>query len=244
MGNEIITKPRTYTTSQAAEILGVTEHVLRYMEKNLDGLLDISRDEQYNREFTEKDINLLKKVNEIRELGITNYKAIRVIISKNLLGGMDAGVSNQIEYENLSVSMATDKVEAVINSLVNQITLNMNDLIAPKFEEMKLDIINQLKEGSSIIEKISDQNKEMLPMCKEIDTSVRLIKKQGLDLYIQNTAIKKEIENKLDKIEERSKRTDEYLIKWREEYSVNTKKDYLKGEGKVKKKGFFGFLKK
>lgn len=55
----------TYTISQAAKIVGVETYVLRFWEDEL--LLDIGRNEKGYRAYTNENINLLKKVKELKK---------------------------------------------------------------------------------------------------------------------------------------------------------------------------------
>lgn len=55
----------TYTISQAAKIVGVETHVLRFWEDEL--LLDIGRDAKGYRAYTNENITLLKKVKELKK---------------------------------------------------------------------------------------------------------------------------------------------------------------------------------
>lgn len=55
----------TYTISQAAKIVGVETHVLRFWEDEL--LLDIGRDAKGYRAYTNENIALLKKVKELKK---------------------------------------------------------------------------------------------------------------------------------------------------------------------------------
>lgn len=68
-----------YMISDAARQVGVETHVLRNWEDELE--LKIGRTELGHRYYTEKTINLFKKVKELREKGF-QLKAIKVLISE------------------------------------------------------------------------------------------------------------------------------------------------------------------
>ena len=63
-----------YMISDAAALAGVETHVLRYWEEELD--LTIPRNEMGHRYYTEKDIEVLSKVRDLKEKGL-QLKAIR-----------------------------------------------------------------------------------------------------------------------------------------------------------------------
>ena len=68
-----------YMISDATRQVGVETHVLRNWEDELE--LKIGRTELGHRYYTEKTINLFKKVKELREKGF-QLKAIKVLISE------------------------------------------------------------------------------------------------------------------------------------------------------------------
>lgn len=63
-----------YLIKEAAAMVGVESHVLRYWEEELK--MDIHRNEMGHRYYTKKDIEVLSKVRELKEKGI-QLKAIR-----------------------------------------------------------------------------------------------------------------------------------------------------------------------
>lgn len=67
-----------YMISEAAKRVDVEAHVLRYWQKELD--LPINRNEMEQRYYKESDIELLKKVKQLKEQGF-QLKAIKMILS-------------------------------------------------------------------------------------------------------------------------------------------------------------------
>jgi len=65
---------------EAAKMLGVESHVLRYWEEELE--LEIKRNSMGHRYYDERDIRLLSDVKELRERGLT-LKDIKAGIEKN-----------------------------------------------------------------------------------------------------------------------------------------------------------------
>ncbi len=67
-------KEACYQIKEAAAKVGVESHVLRYWEEELK--MDIHRNEMGHRYYTEKDIEVLSKVRDLKEKGL-QLKAIR-----------------------------------------------------------------------------------------------------------------------------------------------------------------------
>lgn len=67
-------KETCYQIKEAAAKVGVESHVLRYWEEELK--MDIHRNEMGHRYYTEKDIEVLSKVRDLKEKGL-QLKAIR-----------------------------------------------------------------------------------------------------------------------------------------------------------------------
>lgn len=58
----------TYIISEAAKLINVETHVLRYWEDELD--ITILRNEMGHRCYRDSDIDLLKKIKNLKDLGI------------------------------------------------------------------------------------------------------------------------------------------------------------------------------
>ena len=69
-----------YMISDAARLVEVESHVLRYWEEELE--LPIARNEMGHRYYTEDDIQLLKHIKKLKERGY-QLKAIKMDISEN-----------------------------------------------------------------------------------------------------------------------------------------------------------------
>lgn len=67
-------KEEYYLIKEAAAMVGVESHVLRYWEEELK--MDIHRNEMGHRYYTKKDIEVLSKVRDLKEKGL-QLKAIR-----------------------------------------------------------------------------------------------------------------------------------------------------------------------
>ncbi len=68
---------KIYLISEAAKLVGVESHVLRYWEEELE--LDIGRTEQGHRYYTEENIHMLQNIRDLKEQGI-QLKAIKTLL--------------------------------------------------------------------------------------------------------------------------------------------------------------------
>lgn len=104
-----------FTTSEAADILGVAPSTLRYWESELGNHIRIPRDKNGYRQFTEENISLLKRVKaylydqnysikQVRE--ILNLEESKQDIAATLVGETDNRISSL-------VSILIDKIDGV-----------------------------------------------------------------------------------------------------------------------------------
>lgn len=77
-GNDLVEKVR-YMISDAARMVALEQHVLRYWEDELQ--LDIPRNEMGHRYYTEDNIKELMRIKELRSQGY-QLKAIRMYLKK------------------------------------------------------------------------------------------------------------------------------------------------------------------
>lgn len=97
-----------YMISDAARLVGVEAHVLRYWQRELG--LPISRNEMDQRYYKESDIELFKKVKKLKEKGF-QLKAIKMILSN---------LSSQDQVNNEADSNAEDASENKIDQLMHE----------------------------------------------------------------------------------------------------------------------------
>lgn len=130
---------RIYKIGEVAELLGIEQHTLRYLENNLK--LRIKRNERGDRLYTESDLDSLRLVLKLKEKGL-NTTAIRMALDN----------SEEVAEKNLpAVSQAN-------NELVEALS------IAKKIIEQNEELIEQNRrlEGrmSSLERKVEARNIE------------------------------------------------------------------------------------
>jgi hypothetical protein len=166
---EVIVRQKTYTTSQVAEKLGITESNLRYAEQQLGQYLSISRDGYINREFTDKDIQLLKKVFEMRDWGITSYKTIKVLINRKLIDVLDdKSVEDHMQYEYSSLSLPDQKLKELIIEVSNSISKSVDDIVGKRIDEATKQILQNISSNYEVLANIQDNSVQLLDESSEI----------------------------------------------------------------------------
>lgn len=136
-----------YLIKEAAKMVDVEPHVLRYWEEELD--MRIKRNDMGHRYYDEQDIRILKKIKELKDRGI-QLKAIHELVQKmyNIL-------ENGVPVETASEEVETDFTSELVNT-VTKITEETEedqgrivDFKLVQFQSMMTKIV-----GSSIKENI------------------------------------------------------------------------------------------
>lgn len=116
-----MTKVR-YMISDAAKLVDVEAHVLRYWEEELE--LDILRNEMGHRYYTEENIKQFIKIKELKEQGF-QLKAIKMLITENEIS---------IPSENMTTKESAN-VSTGQSEKMKQFQVLMNSMIAKALKE-------------------------------------------------------------------------------------------------------------
>lgn len=172
-----------YMISDAANIVNVESHVLRYWEDEL--ALDIPRNELGHRYYTKENIQEFQRIKELKEQGY-QLKAIRMIVHNGPLDGLTAedmpvnqkpGVFGEAPKEAVTAEGASKKQEAALIERRSQESpqsiLDNTDRMA-QFTELMTEIVgkalaaNNEELGQSISEEVGKQVlKEMNYLMRE-----------------------------------------------------------------------------
>ncbi|NLK21771.1 MAG: MerR family transcriptional regulator [Epulopiscium sp.] len=158
---------KRYTISEAAEILELETHVLRYWEEELN--LDIPRNEMGHRYYTEKEIKTFERIKALKDKGL-QLRAIKMSLSntgeKRESHSLDLINNNQINIADPN------------NDRVRQFKLMIKDLFKDALIEYNKNFKEELKEDLSqdLREEISVQMKtlELVEETKEKERYKRL----------------------------------------------------------------------
>ena len=139
-----------YLIKEAAKMVDVEPHVLRYWEEELD--MRIKRNDMGHRYYDEQDIRILKKIKELKDRGI-QLKAIHELVQK-----MYDILENGVPVETASKEVETDFTSELVNT-VTQITEEPGedqerivDFKLVQFQSMMTKIVgNSIKENTKPI---------------------------------------------------------------------------------------------
>ena len=171
---------RHYLISDAAKMVAVEAHVLRYWEEELD--LPIARTELGHRYYTRENIDVFKSVKRLKEEGL-QLKAIRVLLQETAkLEGDQKEWKLQYdriqtkEVEGISGKKEQDVLpeEEEIKSAVEETEQRQDDpgssaeLVAMQTNAQRLQLFKELVED--VVEKVVKENNDELQ--KRIEESI------------------------------------------------------------------------
>jgi DNA-binding transcriptional MerR regulator len=179
-----------YMISDAAKLVEVESHVLRYWEEELE--LPIARNEMGHRYYTEDDIQLLKHIKKLKERGY-QLQAIKMDMSEN-------GDLIPPQEETMTPAVKREKTE-VLNSNAEKMQQFQNVLSKALGQALKE---HQETFGRELGGRVADQ------VSKEINYQFRAQEEQQeayfrkLDEKIQNVK-KRNVKAKKEKTEKKKK---------------------------------------
>ncbi len=155
---------KRYMISDAAKLVDVEAHVLRYWEEELD--IDIPRNEMGHRYYTDTYINLFKQVKELKDSGFL-LKAIKLSLPDLMAGKPIDSISNtsmRLQSENFH----SDEMTAITHS-TNGATSKME-----QFQALLGDIVSKALEenNDSLGKRVSTQVSDSV--IKEMDYLLRM----------------------------------------------------------------------
>lgn len=145
-----------YMISDAAKMVDVEAHVLRYWEEELD--LPIGRNEMSHRYYTEENIRLFRHIKELKDGGV-QLKAIKMLLPDLEKG--DTEITHLIARVD-KFPVATDEQACAREEKMQQFQCIMSRLISEALED------HTEKMGLDIGTQVSDQ------VIKEMDYLLRM----------------------------------------------------------------------
>lgn len=159
-----------YMISDAANIVNVESHVLRYWEDELE--LAIPRNEMGHRYYTKENIQEFQRIKELKEQGY-QLKAIRMIVHSGPVEGLTAeqtGIAVAAESQQ-SILDNTDKMaqftELMTQIVGSAIVANNQDLSQNISEEVGKQVI---KEMNYLMREREEQEEERF---RKLDAAIR-----------------------------------------------------------------------
>ena len=225
-----------YLISDAAKLVDVESHVLRYWEEELQ--LPIKRNELGHRYYTKKDVERFKEIKELKEQGL-QLKAIRMFLKDGKLSvEIPETVSEQgVVRENAQHKLYPEDQAAVLKNMMDNVKDKQETLELPEktarekafdLEETKAEKARRLQWllQQMLAETLRENNQEL---CQDIRESV--VKELDYQFRLQ--------EQREDAREQaRGQREDEYYQKLDELLRLRSKKKFInkKEEKKEKRK--------
>lgn len=142
---------RTYSISEVAESIGVSQGTVRNWEKELVDYMAIERDENGCRVYTEELVSRLEKVNQLRAQGLS-LAMIREVFSTFY----QVAVTDQ---EDVDVDAPAVNMEAISSAFA----LQLEELAKRQAQEMKDYIDERLRTVSYIQSEILSQMQQSRP---------------------------------------------------------------------------------
>ncbi|MDD2620981.1 MAG: MerR family transcriptional regulator [Syntrophomonadaceae bacterium] len=146
-------KERNYKIGEVAELLGIEQYTLRYLESTLG--LKIKRNERSDRLYTESDLETLKLVLQLKERGL-NTTAIK-----------------------LALENAEEKEETGIATAGNSLNLNLLEVVSitKSIYEQNSELMEQNRKLEKRMEKLEEKiEKRNLERERKIDDFLSLWK--------------------------------------------------------------------
>lgn len=165
------TEGKRYMISDAARLVDVESHVLRYWEEELD--IEIPRNEMGHRYYTDYYINAFRKIKELKDQGFL-LKAIKIALPEIMNGGQVDGV--RTIRDEVRVSEAENQIMPMSASVNTVASVGGTPAIAPpninQSKESKMEQFQMIL-GNIVSEAIKENNKELTTtMSKDVSETV------------------------------------------------------------------------
>ncbi len=164
---------KRYMISEAAERTGIEAHVLRYWEEELD--LDISRNEMGHRYYTERQLEMIKQIKELKDSGF-QLKAVKTVLDNGLAVQPDA--AQNVQGEARDEAAGTVENAARLDDNAQEIEMKRSEDKLAQFEQIIGDIVtrslmaNNGKLGEDISNIVTDRVSNKV--IKEMDYMMRV----------------------------------------------------------------------
>ncbi len=142
-------KERFYKIGEVSEILGIEQHTLRYLENTLR--LKIKRDERGDRFYSERDLDTLRLVIQLKEKGL-NTTAIKMAL-ENVEEG-ESGIIPSRPEASLELTEVLSITARIMEQ--NQALLEQNKKMEERMERMEKKIDQRNLERERKIDEFLD----------------------------------------------------------------------------------------
>ncbi len=124
-----------YKIGEVAEMLGIEQHTLRYLEHALR--LKIKRDERSDRLYSEADLDTLRLIIKLKTEKGLNTTAIRMALG-NLEESQETAVAQPFSSNNIDIYELTTNIRRIVEQ--NDELLQQNQALQRRIEELEYKI--------------------------------------------------------------------------------------------------------
>lgn len=175
-------KETCYQIKEAAAKVGVESHVLRYWEEELK--MDIHRNEMGHRYYTEKDIEVLSKVRDLKEKGL-QLKAIRNYLEMRRKQITQVAVTKNemvpLKQQILSNEEKMQQFQQIMNRVVSNAIQENNELIGKTAGEHAASAVVTQFQGMT-----REQEERAEERYRKLDQTLREIQQARLEAAAAN----------------------------------------------------------
>ena len=166
---------KRYMISDAAKLIDVETHVLRYWEEELD--IQIPRNEMGHRYYTDYYIQSFRRIKELKEQGFL-LKAIKIALpeimnghSKNTLSVLPEGSEIRVD---ISKNNKIDQFQMILGNVVTEALRANNNIISEEISKSTSDMV--IKEMDYLMRLKEEREEERF---KKFDELVRGMQKNN-----------------------------------------------------------------
>lgn len=173
-----------YMISDAANIVNVESHVLRYWEDELE--LNIPRNEMGHRYYTKENIQEFQRIKELKEQGY-QLKAIRMIVHNGVVDGLTTEQTGiEVFNEANRMELTQERTQSILNNtdkmaqFTDLMTQIVGNAIAANNQELSQNISEEvgkqvLKEMNYLMREREELEEERF---RKLDVAIRGALKQ------------------------------------------------------------------
>lgn len=160
---------RAYSIKEVSKKINIPTGTIRQWEKDLHGLLIIPRTQQGSRYFTETEINLLKKIKEMRAQNVSKG-LIRSLLEKHFSTPSET-ISEPLELSVSSKHENNELIHHETESSIADLTALMDKYKHELVKEMKLEIAYSREQMMAAMK--SELESSSLHSIKELSKSIQ-----------------------------------------------------------------------
>ena len=181
------TEGKRYMISDAAKLIDVETHVLRYWEEELD--IHIPRNEMGHRYYTDYYIQAFRKIKELKEQGFL-LKAIKIALPEIMDGSNRNSLSVLPEGSEIRTDTYKDKkveqFQMILGNVVTEALRANNDIISGQISKNTSEMV--IKEMDYLMRLKEEREEERF---KKFDELVRGMQKNNKENAIKHNEKKK-----------------------------------------------------